>query len=203
MTRTAAVVLAAGLGRRFGGTKQLAELDGRPLVAHAVTTALEAGLDEVVLVLGHDADRIGRTLPEDPRVRTVLNPEPAEGLATSLRHGVAVVGDEVDRLVVLLGDQPGIDPVLVRRVLDAVEGHEAARTCYRDGVGHPVAFARSVFGRLQALDGDVGARDLLDRIATRDVEVDRFRPLDVDTPGDLASAQQDLDDDPGYHDRQE
>lgn len=203
MTRAAAVVLAAGLGRRFGGTKQLVELGDRPLVSHAVATALDADVPEVVVVLGHEAERIRRALPDDPRVRTVVNPDPGQGLATSLRQGVAALAADVDRLVVLLGDQPGVDPALVRRVLDAVDGHEAARTRYRDGVGHPVAFARSVFGRLQDLGGDVGARDLLDRIATCDVEVDRPRPPDVDTPGDLASAQQHLDDDPSDHHRQQ
>lgn len=199
----AAVVLAAGLGRRFGATKQLAEVDGRPLVTHAIATALDAAVDEVVVVLGHDAERVRRILPEDPRVRSVVNPDPAEGLSASLRCGVAALGPDVDRLVVLLADQPGIDPVDVRRVLQAVEGHEAARTRYRDGAGHPVAFARSVFGRLQGLEGDAGARELLEDLATSEVEADRDRPPDVDTPGDLASAEEDLDDHAGDHDRQE
>lgn len=195
MTRSAAVVLAAGMGRRFGGTKQLAEIDGRPLVAHAVAAALEADVHEVVVVLGHDAERVRRAVPEDPRVRTVVNPDPAQGLAMSLRHGVAAVRPDVDRLVVLLGDQPGIDPTHVRRVLDAVDGHEAARTRYRDGAGHPVAFPRAVFDRLRSLEGDVGARSLLDRLTTCEVEVDRRRPRDVDTPTDLVSAEEDLHDD--------
>lgn len=200
---SAAVVLAAGLGRRYGGTKQLALVGGRALVTHAVAVALDADVHEVVVVLGHDADRVRRTLPDDPLVRTVVNPDPARGLASSLGCGVAGLGPEVDRLVVLLGDQPGIDPEHVRQVLDAVQGYEAARTRYRDGAGHPVAFARSVFGQLQAIEGDVGARELLDRLATSEVEVDRSRPPDVDTAEDLASAQDDLDDDPEDDDPQE
>lgn len=183
---TSAVVLAAGLGTRFGdGTKQLAEVDGRPLVAHAVAVALDAGMDEVVVVVGHDAGRVRAALPADTRVRTVENPAPDAGMASSLRVGVEAVAPSVDRLVVLLGDQPGVAPELVRAVLAALDDHDAARVRYRDGAGHPVAFARPAFGRLTGLEGDVGARELLAELATAEVSVDAPRPADVDTPDDL------------------
>lgn len=184
--RTAAVVLAAGLGTRFGSaTKQLAEVEGRPLVAHAVRVALAAAVDEVLVVVGHDADRVRRALPRDARVRAVTNPDPATGIASSLRCGVDALGDDVGALVVLLGDQPGVSPQAVRAVVDALPGHQAARIRYRDRPGHPVAFARGAFGELGRLEGDVGARDLLDRLDTAEVAFDAPSPTDVDTPADL------------------
>lgn len=182
----AAVVLAAGLSTRFGGaTKQLADLDGRPLVSHVVATALASDVGEVVVVVGHDGDRVAAAAGDDPRVRAIVNPDPAAGMATSLRAGVAALAPTVERLVILLGDQPGIDPALVDRVLAAVVDHPAARVRYRDHPGHPVAFARSAFPALAALTGDVGARDLLERLDTHEVDVDAPSPADVDTPEDL------------------
>jgi molybdenum cofactor cytidylyltransferase len=183
---TAALVLAAGRSIRFGAaTKQLADVDGRPLVAQVVATALATDVDEVVVVVGHDADRVAAAVPDDPRVRTVTNPDPAAGIAASLCTGVAALAHTVERLVILLGDQPGIDPALVDRVLAAVTDHPAARVRYRDHPGHPVAFARPTFTALTAITGDVGARQLLERLDTHEVVVDADSPADVDTPADL------------------
>lgn len=183
--QVAAVVLAAGSGRRFGGTKQLAELDGRPLVEHAVATARRAGLAPVVVVVGHDAHRVRAVLPSD--VEVVDNPAHATGQASSLRAGVAAVAtSDAEGLVVLLADQPGIDPEVVVRVAAALgDGHLAARARYVDRPGHPVALARSTFGALATLTGDVGARDLLAELAVHEVPVAGPCPPDVDTPDDL------------------
>lgn len=183
---TAALVLAAGSASRFGATKQLAELDGRPLIAHVVEIALSVGADDVVVVLGHDADRVASAVPVDPRVRTVRNEHHAEGMASSLVAGVTALGAEVEVAVVLLADQPGIAPDAVRRVAAAAEGHDAARAVYGDGPGHPVAFDRHAFERLRGLRGDVGARDLLADMDVAEVPVAGDTPRDVDTPADLA-----------------
>lgn len=183
--RVAGVVLAAGSARRFGATKQLVEVEGRPLVRHAVDTAMAAGLDPVVVVVGHDADRVRAALP--PGVEVVDNPAHASGQASSLRAGAAAVAaGDADGLVVLLADQPGIDPDVVARVGAALgDGHPVARARYDDRPGHPVGFARGVFAALGAVTGDVGARDLLDELDVHDVAVDGPCPPDVDTPDDL------------------
>lgn len=183
--QVAGVVLAAGAARRFGDTKQLAELDGRPLVAHAVRTARAAGLDPVYVVVGHDADRVRDVLGDD--VVVVDNPDHATGQASSLRAGVAAAGaSTAAALVVLLADQPGIDPNLVRAVAGAhAVGHEVVRARYTDRPGHPVLFARAVWPRLTEVSGDVGARDLLEELGAAEVLVDTPAPPDVDRPADL------------------
>lgn len=181
----AAVVLAAGAASRFGATKQLVEVDGRPLVRHAVDTARAGGCDPVVVVVGHDADRVRATLPDD--VVVVDNPAHAEGQAASLRAGVAAVAATgAAALVVLLADQPGIDPAVVRRVTAThADGHPVVRARYTDGPGHPVLFDRSVWPALAELTGDIGARDLLRALPVAEVAVDAACPPDVDRPDDL------------------
>jgi molybdenum cofactor cytidylyltransferase len=190
------VVLAAGQGRRFGGTKQVAEADGLPLVAHAVRVAHDGGIGRVLVVVGHDAEAVAAAAARGGAIEVVDNPDHALGQSTSLRAGLAAAGDgDAEVAVVLLADQPGLDPAVVRSVVAAVQDDvEAARARYADGAGHPVAFARRVWPRVAAVTGDRGARDLLADLAVVEVPVGAAAPRDVDRPDELPAA---LDPPPG------
>lgn len=179
------MVLAAGRATRFGATKQLVEIDGRPLVRHAVDTARGAGLDPVLVVVGHDAARVRQVLPDE--VEVVHNPAFADGQATSLRAGVAAATrTDAGALVVLLADQPGVTVEAVRAVAAArAAGHQVVRAHYDDRPGHPVLFDRSIWPALSELTGDAGARDLLDTLAVTEVDVPGPCPPDVDRPDEL------------------
>jgi CTP:molybdopterin cytidylyltransferase MocA len=182
----AALVLAAGEGRRFGAaTKQLALLDGRPLVDHVVTTARSAGLDPVVVVVGHDREAVEAALPH--HVVVAHNPDWAEGQASSLRAGLALLTTTDARAcVVLLADEPTLDARTVTAVVAAWQaGATVVRTAYEDRRGHPVLFDRAVWPRLAAATGDEGARTLLTDLPVGLVQVDGPAPRDVDHPDDL------------------
>lgn len=186
----AAVVLAAGGGRRFGGGKQVAVLGDRPLVVHAVDTAVAAGLRPVVVVTGGDEGQVAALLSARDDVTVVHNPAWASGQASSLRRGLDAVADltaDAPAAVVLLADQPGLDPAAVRAVAAAaLAGAPIARARYADGVGHPVALSRSVWDDARRLQGDTGARALFDAVEVVDVPVAGRVPHDVDRPEDLA-----------------
>jgi molybdenum cofactor cytidylyltransferase len=177
-----ALILAAGEGRRFGGTKQLAELDGRPLLEHALV-AVEAVSPRVV-VLGHAADEILARV-DLHGARPVVCPDWADGQAASLKCGVAALGT-VSAALITLGDQPFITPQVVAAVLDLGD-HDAARAVY-DGVpGHPVVLGRELLDRVGELRGDSGFRDLLRSARVREVEVGHLAdPTDIDTREELA-----------------
>lgn len=181
------MVLAAGSGTRFGGTKQVARLGGRPLVAHAVATALAAGVTRVVVVVGHEADQVAAAARTVGEVEVVLNPVHADGQASSLRMGIGVAARSgADVAVVLLADEPDVRADAVDAVVGAVRrGALAARARYEDGPGHPVAFGGAAFERLRSLTGDRGARDVLDELGVVEVTVPGRRPRDVDRPEDL------------------
>lgn len=194
--RFGAVVLAAGGASRFGATKQLAELDGRPLVRHAVDAARAAGADPVVVVVGHDAERVaaaadtGERPPDGRGTWAVHNAAWAEGQASSVVAGMrALAGDDgVDVAVVLLADVPGVAPAAVRAVVEAARtSGTGARAVHDDGPSHPVAFARPAWTALGDLRGDRGARQLRD-LELLDVVVPGPRPRDVDHPDDLDRA---------------
>jgi molybdenum cofactor cytidylyltransferase len=178
-----ALVLAAGEGRRFGGTKQLAPTGGRPLLEHAL--AAVTAVSPRVVVLGHAADEI-RARVDLQGARPVVCERWQDGQSASLQHGLAALGD-VDAVLVLLGDQPGITPEAVAAVLGAGGDEEAVRATY-DGVpSHPVLLRRPLLGRAGELRGDTGFRDLLEGARVRAVEVGHLAdPADIDTPEELA-----------------
>ena len=185
MTRAVAAVLAAGSGVRFGATKQLAELEGRSLVAHDVGTAVAAGCAPVLLVVGHDADAVAAAVDDD--VVRVDNPTHEHGQATSLRRAVLAAGrTDADVLVVLLADEPQVSVEAVRDVLTShAAGARVARARYDDRPGHPIAFDREVWPRLLDVSGDTGARQLLTDLEVTPVRIAGPAPVDVDTPSDL------------------
>jgi CTP:molybdopterin cytidylyltransferase MocA len=169
-----ALILAAGEGRRFGGPKQLAEIDGRPMLAHVI--ALAAAYDPLV-VLGAHADAIRAAVDVGDHI---VASDWADGQAASLRAGVAAIGD-ADSVLVLLGDQPFLTGDAIEAVLAA---GPPARATYDGAPGHPVLLDRALLGRIPGLSGDQGARDLL--AEAQRVEVGHLcDPRDVDTPADL------------------
>jgi molybdenum cofactor cytidylyltransferase len=170
-------VLAAGEGSRFGATKQLALLDGRPLLEHALAAVRD--LSPRVVVLGHAAEEILAAV-DLHGARPVIADDWAEGQSASLRRGVEALGD-VDAAVVVLGDQPRI----TREAVVAVAAAEPpARAAYGGKPGHPVLLDRALLDRAGELRGDMGFRDLLRGVG--DVEIGGLAdPVDVDTPEEL------------------
>jgi molybdenum cofactor cytidylyltransferase len=184
----AGLVLAGGAGRRFGAPKQLAELDGVPLLQHAVDAMLAVpSLDRVVVVLGAAAEEIGAAV-RFASAEPIVCEGWAEGVAASLRCGVDELAG-ADWVVVTLGDMPGVTPEAIEAVIGTVEagaGSDAVRASYDGRAGHPVALSRGLLARVGALRGDVGARELLRGAKVRDVEAGHLgRPDDVDTPEEL------------------
>jgi len=183
------VVLAAGGASRFGSPKQLAELDGVPLLQHAVDAMLAVpAIDPVVVVLGAEAAGV-RDAVDFGDARPVECADWQEGMAASLRCGVQAVGD-CDWVLVTLGDQPRVTAQVIAAVMDHAEsappGTAAVRATY-DGVGgHPVALGRAILPGVAQLRGDVGARELLGHATVRTFEAAHLcDPGDVDTPQDL------------------
>lgn len=160
----AGVVLAAGMSRRMGRPKQLLDLHGKPVVSHVVERALASGLDSVLVVLGHEAERVRDALTLYA-VETVTNPAFADGQSTSLVAGVRAVPPETDAIVVLLGDQPGIEPDVIDQAIAARREQSASivMAAYGEQRSHPVLFGRERFSELMELQGDAGGRDIIRR----------------------------------------
>lgn len=183
-----AIVLAAGPSTRFGGTKQLEPVRGKPLPQHAIDAALEAGVDEILVVLGHEAKRVRSALRLPGHARCIENPWYASGMASSLAAGLRAADASSQGAIVLLGDQPGITAQHIRVLMDAFHARRSpiVRLRFRSGPG-PALLSRQVWGEAMALEGDVGARALMDRHPdlVEDVDVSGDAPPDVDARADL------------------
>lgn len=179
-------MLAAGAGRRFGGPKQLASLDGRPLLEHALAaiTAVPR-LRRVLVTLGAHAEAILAAV-DLHGATPLLVPGWEEGQAASLRAGVAALAPDADAIVVTLGDQPLVDTATIARIAALADGPApAVRATWGGRPGHPVLLTAPLFEAVAGLRGDEGGRGLLERAGALLVECGEGAVLDVDTPAQL------------------
>lgn len=183
------LVLAAGSSRRMGSPKQLLQVRGKPLLELVVGQACDSSLDDVLVVLGAAADEV-RGRVDFGRARVLVNPDHAAGMASSLKAGLASLARDVDRAVVILGDQPDVDAALLNRLLELEEtsGLPAAALSFNGLLHPPVVLKRELWGDLMMLEGDVGCRAVIrarpELVARLPVETDLTHPVDVDTPAD-------------------
>ncbi len=161
--RVTGIVLAAGSSSRLGQPKQLLKFQGRPLLQHAIDAMEKSGLFDIVVVLGHRAADIAEAVQIGPGTRTVVNEDYAQGQATSLRAGLGAAGENSDAAVVILGDQPAINGLMVRTVVETYlgTGAKVVQAAFSGKPNHPTLFDRELWPELQAIEGDQGAREVL------------------------------------------
>jgi len=196
----AAIAMAAGAGSRFGyRPKSLLQRDGEALIARQLRLLAEAGVPRVVVVLGHHAGRITallqgcKTQTPGEALTWTINPAPDDGPGSSLRCGLAQLPDELDGVLVLLGDQPLLEARDLRAVLrawaDRAPGIELVVPVHRGEPGHPLVFGRQARQAALAAQGGAGLREWRcahpDRV--QQLVVDHARcTTDIDTEADLA-----------------
>ena len=186
----AALVLAAGTSSRMGhANKLLTEVDGVAMVVRAVNAALASRAASVTVVTGHQAEAVEAALA-GRRITCVHNPDFGAGLSTSLRCGVAALPQSAAAMVVLLGDMPWITAGHVDRIIDAFDSADPAIVVpERDGRrGNPILWPREFFAPMQTIEGDRGARGLLERHTERIRRVsidDDAIFIDIDSPEEL------------------
>ena len=188
----AVAVLAAGRGSRLGGAvpKPLVELRGRPLVSWALDAATTSGLRPVVLVVGHHGGAVARVAPEG--VVVVRSRRWRRGIARSLRAALEALEPwaQVGAVAVGLADQPLVGPDAYRRLAGAYrDGATLAMATYHGQRRNPVLLARTMWAQARELDGDEGARVLMDDEAVEVDCTDTGSAADVDTLDDLREAE--------------
>jgi molybdenum cofactor cytidylyltransferase len=189
----AAIILAAGQSRRMGGpNKLLARFDGQPLVRRVAENAVVSGAARVIVVTGHRAGDVASALA-GLDVDIVHNPDFADGLATSLRTGLAAVPESASGALVLLADMPDITSAIIDRLIDAFRkrrGLAIVLPTFSGKRGNPVLWPRAYFPELAEVTGDTGARHIIARHedAVERVEIGGAATHDVDTREALVAA---------------
>ena len=183
------LILGAGASQRLGPPKQLLPFRGTTMLGWVVKQAERAtGLDELIIVLGRAADEI-REQVDLGAARVVENPEFTEGCASSYKAGLAALNPNSQAMMIILGDQPGIQPEVIDRLADQWRQTESliALCSYNGRKGHPMIFAQSMFEQLSALHGDKAAWKLVDANASlvQEVQFNLPFPDDINTAADF------------------
>ncbi|HET9717778.1 MAG TPA: molybdopterin-binding/glycosyltransferase family 2 protein [Pseudolabrys sp.] len=197
--RVAGLVLAAGRSTRMGAiNKMLAEIRGKPLVRIAAEQALASNAHPIIVVTGHDREKVDAALNGLP-VRRVHNPDYADGLGSSLKAGIAALPQDADGVVVCLGDMPQVDAALINRLIAAFDPERGALIVVpsiEGRRGNPVVWSRRFFPDLMSIQGDVGARHLIGNYTEAVMEV----PLtgagaltDIDTPESFSAVKAEIE----------
>ena len=195
--QTAGIILAAGSSVRFGHPKQLIKLRDKYLVEWVAEAALNSQLQTVVLVLGHAHQKIISALGsigQHPKLEVVVNPRYREGQSTSLTIGLSRVRQDFAAVMYLLADQPMLNSDTIDYLLD--QFHDSERDIcvpvFEGQKGNPAIFSRSVYDEIMMIEGDIGAREIIEKNAERVLYVAIKDPLcffDVDSPEDLKNLQ--------------
>ena len=187
--RTAAIVLAAGKSHRMGVNKLLLEVDGKTVLDRLLESLTQA-IDEVVVVTGYNPDPITK-IAKAHDVLVVYNPDHEKGMTTSFQAGLKAIG-AVDAAFLVLGDQLGLAPELLRRMIAAMEDVPSAlivSPTHNGKRGHPVLFRSSLFGEILALTGTI--KEIVDRHVDAHVNVEggEWSTVDFNTPDDFERAK--------------
>jgi molybdenum cofactor cytidylyltransferase len=159
-----AILLAAGESKRMGRPKQMLAWKGKTLLRHVLENLIHSTVDEIILVLGHEAEAIQKSLTEF-QIKIVINPDYQQGMASSLRQGLLAMDPGSEAFLVVLADQPGIGPEIINQIIHKFQRADPrrgiARPVYRGLQGHPVLISVRYLQEALQLQGDVGARQIL------------------------------------------
>ena len=173
-----AVVLAAGMSTRMGRNKLLLTFRDKPLVVHAVDTLLASTVDEIIMVLGHESDKVCDQIEDSARevanrgqrsrLRLIKNPDFRDGLSTSVRTGVQAVSPEATAIMIYLADQPLLEPADVDRITEAFAAAKAENKMivvpfFKGERGNPVILDASLRDSILGIVGDVGCKGVIKR----------------------------------------
>jgi molybdenum cofactor cytidylyltransferase len=193
--RTSVVVLAAGTSSRFGSPKQVATLGGKTLIEHVVDSIPGARVREVVVVAGHDHAAVKKALGRREKVRVAINLSYADGMSTSIKAGLSALHEDASGIMILLADQPFVTRSLLEKMLKRYgAGDKIVGVSVGSIVTPPVIFPRAFFHELRMLEGDQGARSVIQRHAKDLLVVKTISKTstDIDTKEDMRLARRKL-----------
>ncbi len=157
-----AIILAAGESQRMGKPKQLLAFGGSTILEEVINNLLNSKVSEVVVVLGYEAEEIANKIARKP-VKKIKNPNYWQGMSSSIRWGLTSVDEKADAILIALGDQPLIPPIIFNRLIDEHYRNKKGITIpvYKGIRGHPIIFDIKYKKELMGLTGDIGGREII------------------------------------------
>ena len=163
INKISAILLAAGQSKRMNGENKLSKkIQGIPLIKHSVKNILASSINELIIVLGHQKEIIEKLIDKNERIKFVFNKDFEKGMATSIKTGVKNLSKETGAFFVCLGDMPLINKDILNMLIKSKSKKEIIVPTYKNKQGNPVLFSISMKEKIMTIDGDVGAKKILE-----------------------------------------
>jgi molybdenum cofactor cytidylyltransferase len=190
-----ALLLAAGMGERMGGVKQLLTLGGKSMIEAALDNLQASRCDEIIVVLGFVASKIRPLVEGRERVEVVVNPRFEQGMSTSIQKGLRAISPSATGILIALADQPFITPEVIDALIDGFQtgAQGIVLPVYEEKRGHPVILDRKKYEpELLSLQGDVGGKEIVRKHPEDVLEIavaSKGVLVDIDAPEDYQGIQ--------------
>lgn len=157
-----AILLAAGQSTRMGKhNKLIKEINGIPLIKHSIKNILKSNIDELIIVTGHDNEKIKRLIDNDKKIKLIFNKNFRSGMASSIKSGLNYLNNKTEYFFICLADMPFIKPDIYNKIIESKIDKEIIVPTYNKKQGNPVLFSKSMKKDILNINGDVGAKEIL------------------------------------------
>ena len=158
-----AILLAAGQSKRMSGENKLTkEIQGTPLIKHSVKNILDSSIDELIIVLGYQKEIIEKLIDKNEKIKLVFNQDFEEGIASSIKKGLNNLSEETDFFFLCLGDMPMVNKNIYDHLIELKNNKEIIIPTYKNQQGNPILFDKKMKEKLMSIEGDVGAKKVLE-----------------------------------------
>lgn len=189
MENVGIILLAAGMSARLGKPKQLLQYHGESLLQKQLKLTIETGVDPIIVVLGANADLLSKEIVHN-QIEVVINPDYKEGMSTSIRCGLDALmkkAPATDCIILMVCDQPFVTAILLRNLIAThINTGKPIVTCgYQNTFGPPTLFHKTMFSELLKLNGDIGARKVIQQHFDKtEIVLFPLGSVDIDTEED-------------------
>jgi len=158
------ILLAAGQSKRMNGENKLTKkIKGLPLINHSIKNILNSSIDEIIIVLGHEKEIIEKFIDKDKKIKLVFNKNFDNGMASSIKVGLDHLSRNTEVFFICLGDMPEVKPNIYNKLVENKNNNKIVVPIYNNMQGNPVLFPMSMKKEIMQLDGDVGAKEVLNK----------------------------------------
>ena len=157
-----AILLAAGQSKRMGIENKLTKkIQGIPLIKHSVKNILDSSIEELIIVVGHQKEIIGKLIDKNEKIKFVFNKNFENGMASSIKIGMDNLSEKTEAFFICLGDMPLVNQNVYNQLIKSRNNREIIVPTYKGQQGNPVLFSKSIKKKIFTLQGDIGAKKIL------------------------------------------
>jgi len=158
------ILLAAGQSKRMKGENKLTkEIDGIPLINHTIKNILSSSIDELIIVLGHQKEIIENIIDKNNKIKIIFNDQFKTGMASSIKTGIENLSTKSEAFFICLGDMPDVNKEIYNNLIKQLKNNKIIVPTFKNKQGNPVLFSKSLKEKIMAIEGDVGAKKILEK----------------------------------------